>query len=230
MVDYSRRQVLLGAGSIAGAVGLAGVGRRLVRPDHAGGESTPLALARRETETPYPLVTYNDHDGVYRPTMPVNVRFDLADTGHGADAVEAVLRDAPGWTRLVSVVDAVLPVEGVDKPGTWDGETEAIRPPSVSYRRLVSPLGPTVGYHVHAWPVRVDGDLVGVAGSAHTDVGTARDHLGARYDEAADRLSAPFLAAGWRLEPAEFDFGVDAAQRDHWGPTGDRWLRPPPVA
>lgn len=233
MADYTRRRILVGAGSVAAAIGLANVGGWAGRPapasDGPAHDSTPPSLVSDERDTPYPLVTYNDHEGAYRPTMPVNVRFDLADTELDEAAVESVLRETPGWTRLVSVVDDVWPGESVDKPGAWDATGERVVEPRASYRRLVSLRGPTIGYHVYLWSVRVDGRLVGLAGSAHTDVGTASDHLGARYDEAADALSAPFLAAGWELEPATFAFGVEAGQRRHWGATGDRWLRPPPV-
>lgn len=235
--DYTRRSVLLGAGSVATAAGLAGVlGRRdgpdataPAAPGVTGAAGGPY-LADGETDTAYPLVTYNDHGGPFRPTMPVNVRFDLVGSELDGSDVESTLRESPGWTRLLSTLDDYWPFGAVDRPMVWDAGTGALVEPRESYRRLVSLSGPTVGYHVHLWPVRVDGELVGVAGSAHTDVGTARDHLGARYDEAADRVSAPFLDAGWTLEPARFEFGVDAGQRSHWGTTGDRWLRPPPVA
>lgn len=231
--DYTRREVILGAGSIAVAAGLTSVAGRSGRPEAAASSESPVTsphLVADRSESAYPLVAYNDHGGPFRPTMPVNVRFDLRRSEADVSTVESVLRDAPGWTRLLSALDARWPFGSVDRPTAWDAERGSLVEPHASYRRLVSLSGPTVGYHVHLWPVRVDGELVGLAGSAHTDVGTARDHLGARYGEAADRLSAPFLDAGWTLEPAGFEFGVDPEQRAHWGMTGDRWLRPPPVA
>lgn len=233
-LDYTRRRLILGASSVAaGLVGLARVAGRNGRPDATASPEPPAAsphLVAGESESAYPLVAYNDHGGPFRPTMPVNVRFDLRGSGADGSAVEAALRDSPGWTRLLSTLDAHWPFGAVDRPTAWDAERGSLVEPRASYRYLLSLSGPTVGYHVHLWPVRVGGELVGLAGSAHTDVGTARDHLGARYDEAADRLSAPFLDAGWALEPAAFELGVDDAQRAHWGTTGDRWLRPPPVA
>lgn len=211
--------------------GLLGVGRLTADPG-SGDASTSTApearhLAAGDRESTYPLVAYNDHDGSYRPTMPVNVRLDLSGSDLGVDAVESVLGRSPGWTQVVAVVDDYWPFGGVDRPSAWDADAGQLVPAIRSYRLLASPFGPTVGYHAYLWPVRTDGRLVGVAAAIHTDVGDARDHRGARYDDAPERFGAPFVDAGWTATPAAFEFGVDPDQRSHWGPTGDRWLRPP---
>lgn len=228
MVEFTRRSVLLAAGAVVTG-GLVGVGRLAADPGAEGGAATDASarhLAAGDTEGVFPLVTYNDHDGSYRPTMPVNVRIDCADSG-GLAAVESVLGRRSGWTQVVATIDDYWPFGAVDRPSAWDADAGRLVPPVRSYRLLGSPFGPIVGYHVYLWPVRTDGRVVGVAAAVHTDVGDARNHLGARYDDAAERFCAPFVDAGWTVEPAAFAFGVDPDQRSHWGATGDRWLRPP---
>lgn len=221
--EYTRREVVFGAGSLLAAAWCAGTLGSRQSGSYVPAENPRLVPG--ETDTAYPLVTYNDHGGPFEPTMPVNVRFDLTGSDLEESAVEAVLGASPEWTPLLADLDDQWPLDAVDRPVVRDGSGR-LALPTRSYRRLVSLAGPTVGYHVHLWPIRVDGELLGLAANAHTDVGTALDHLGARYDEAADRLAAPFLEAGWRETGAAFEFGVDDGQRDHWGPTGDRWLRP----
>lgn len=228
MSGWTRRRFLTAGGALAAAaVGLstASTDDGSGRPDGVGAAST----VDGERETTYPLVTYNDHGGPYESTMPVNVRFDLCGSGLDVSDVEAVLDGDPAWTKLVAEVDPYWPFGAVDRPRVWDGTADALVAPVASYRRITSVLGPTVGYHAYLWPVRVDGASAGVAVSVHTDVGNAYDHVGARYDEAADAFSTPFLDAGWEVRPAAFAYGNDPDQRALWGDTGDRWLRPPPT-
>lgn len=235
--EYTRRRLLYGLAALGGTSLLKGGstnaaeyrdgldGRDGDEPNHK-----PAAVRKRDVEVTYPLATYEEHDGVYYVTMPVNVRFDLpAESAYDVVDVESIIRNARGWTRLVSLVDPYWPWGTVALPDTWNADGEELAQPIASYRKPVDPLGEEIGYHAYLWPVTEDGETVGVAAQVHKDVGTIQDHVGADYDEAAAALASAYEAAGWTVSPAEFDYGVGPRQRNRWGETGDMVIAPPDV-
>ncbi|MBX0293907.1 hypothetical protein [Haloarcula nitratireducens] len=184
-------------------------------------------MTERDSESIYPLLTYNDRTGEYDITMPVNIRIDLTDTDYDLTAVQAPIDVHTGWTQLVATVGKYWPTRDAKPAEVWDSDTQQLISPVGNYRKPSDPLGPQLGFHLYLWPVRFEGDLVGVAGQAHTDIGTVTDHIGSRFDRAAELVSAAYAAAGWRITSTEFEYGISEGYLDFWGATGDRVIRPP---
>ncbi|QLG62386.1 hypothetical protein [Halorarum salinum] len=244
MADRSlctRRRLLGGLGAVgtAGVIGHVAPGGSPA-PDRAGEAAstseraaggpdrpTPAVVTDRDAGTTYPLVTYNDRTGEYDVTMPVNVRFDLTGSAYDPSDVLDAVGIGDGWTQVVAAVGEHWPTKDAKPPEVWSGGTSGLVPPVRNYRKPIDPLGPRLCHHLYLWPVRSGGELVGVAGQAHVDVGTVADHVGGGFDEAAGAVASVYSAAGWRVVDADFDYGVSPGRLDFWGPTGDRWLRPP---
>lgn len=186
----------------------------------------PDAITARNLETIYPLATYNNRTGWYDVTMPVNVRFDLTGSAYGMAAIEEPLRARNGWTQVISAIGSYWPDSDAKPPDVWDPALDRLVAPIANYRKPIGPLDEGLCYHVYLWPVRVAGELVGVAAQAHKDAGSVRDHIATDFAEAATELTSLYEVKGWTVTDADFDFDVDAGLREFWEPTGDRIVTP----
>ncbi|MFC6753747.1 hypothetical protein [Halorubrum tibetense] len=222
----TRRELLSGATAVGVAAGLSGCLDRSVTTSRGSPDDGSPSTMRMDGR--YPLVSSENVGGRAVPTMPVNVRIGFGETDADVEAVRDVFRYNPRWSPIVRLVDRYWPFHESPTQFVWDADLAGFRRPLASYRYpfLRRKPGGAIGYHVYLWDVRDRGEVVGVVGQAHKDVGSLRTHVGTDYHEATGAVATAFHRADWHTTPASFDYGVDPSQRRRWGPTGDLLVRP----
>ncbi|MFP8953880.1 hypothetical protein ACLI4Z_13070 [Natrialbaceae archaeon A-arb3/5] len=185
----------------------------------AGGASTVGADRKSATDAvidadldaTYPRCVYKPNDDGERDVaLPINMHARVP----GAKTAESVVSDA--FTGLSNVRWTRIFPDSTAK--AWDREEESLVAPTHSFRR------PRLGdewVHAHIWTVDEDRAAI----HAHLDVldlTASHFHRGEYYGDAARQVTEQLLADGWQEHtPYSIDYGLDDAQLEQWGETGD---------